>query len=113
MPDNTDGEEPTFDLTLDDAPAEDLAILMSGVSHMMMQAAQAGSEKRLIQFGELNQRLMVENPEAARYLLLESDVSEFVQMVDLDDDTAEQLGVKLVDGEVVDADTEFSDIEVE
>lgn len=108
----TEDEDPTFDLELE-ATAEDLAVLLSGVSHMMLEAVRGGSEERLEQFGELNKRLLNENPEAARYMLLEDEtVGKFAHVADLDDETEENLGIRLIDGEVYDAEN-LTDIDIE
>lgn len=108
-------EEPTFDIGLEDATVDDLVALMSGLTREQAQAARAatvtGDDERLEHLKALAVRLLTENPEAARYLMLESELADDT-VIDLPPDVFAELGVTKVGGELHDAE-EFTDIEVE
>lgn len=109
----TDDEDPTFDLELPDATAEEFALLLSGLSVQMLRYAQLGAEAPVERCDGLLNDLFVENREAARYMFLEADTSEYLVAASLPDETLEALEIELVNGEAYDARGDYEDIEVE
>lgn len=96
------GDDPTFDLTLEDRSAADVRLVLSGLSLAAMQAARAQPEKADRAEGLLED-FMRENRDAVRALMLEATGQEVEFIARVDDDLKEHLGIDVVDGEVIDA----------
>lgn len=113
-------DDPTFDLELPDTSAAELAVILSGISKETLYAIQAaaanpgdpGPARHLDVLDGLTARLLTENREAARHLFLESDAGEFLKTATFPDETLDDLGLELVDGQLYDTEG-MTDIEVE
>lgn len=103
--------EDTYDIELADASIEDLGIMVTGLSTLALQLAQAEQMGRGAQIqldGEevmgLQERLFVENRELARDMILTAGSESDIELeVNLDQDLLDELGLKQVGGRVVDA----------
>lgn len=108
----------TFDLELKDATPEDFAVITGGISLMMVESIKAlkqgaGTEPALEHQSALMERLLRENRDATRYMLLNADVNEYVHVAgELSDSLLDDLGLEQIGDGFVDAES-LTDIDVE
>lgn len=104
-------DPPTFDLEVTDAAPSDLACILGGIGYTAMDAARHNAPGRAKQASALARRIMMENPEASRWLILHTDYTELHGFGD-DAEFLDALDLHITDGEFVDA-RDMTDIEVE
>lgn len=102
----------THDISIPDVTSEEAAIIVVGVSYVMMQAADHRSKERVVQAGELQVKILEENPDVYRHAFLDGDVGDHIHVEALPDDVLDLLGLELIDGKLYDADR-MTDIDVE
>lgn len=102
----------THTVTIPDATDNQAVIILVGISYVMLEAAEHQSKQRVIQAGELQEKVLKQNPDVYRHALLEGDVAEYVHVEALPEDVLDLLGLELVDGDLYDADR-MTDIDVE
>lgn len=95
-------DEPTFDVVLEDLEPIEVACILNGLSMTMLRAAETGHRAHAIATKNVISQFFREHREVARHLLLESGFGGEA-VVGLSDSLEEHLGVRVVDGEVVDA----------
>ena len=116
MPDDSgDGDEPTtYTITVEGLEAQDFAVILAGLGEFGERCALTGLQPGVNHAGLLTEKLLVENPDAAREALVDDNVAKFLTAVGISADTLDELGIEVVDGEMVRAvDDDAVDIEVE
>lgn len=109
----------TYDIELPDVSLEEYAMLSTGLSLLQMQIAQAEQMGQPVRVSvddleDLITRLLMQNREASRVLVLEAQQVEVPANVQVPEDVLDELGLKLVGGEIVDAEAgDWKDIDVE
>lgn len=109
----------TYDIELPDASIDDFGSITTGLTVLAVQitrAQQMGQPSALDarEVTDVMLRLVRENPEPARELLLASNEADLPAEINLPQDILDDLGLMYVDGEIVDAeDSEWENIDIE
>lgn len=105
------GDE-TFDLVLEDAQAIDFATILSGLGIHTAMMEDEGHDAAAAMSSDVSMALLEENPEFARYLLLDDEAGDFISAHNVPDGVMEKIDVRFENGEAIDT-RDMTKIEVE
>lgn len=105
-------DPPTFNLTISDVTPGQMALILGGLGLHAQRGIAAQAPQVVEQAGKATKSLLVENPEAARYTLLDSEAAPHLQPTSFPDECLDELDLEVEGGEVLDARSR-TDIEVE
>lgn len=100
---NDSNDDPTFTLTLEDATAEQLAMIESGLAHQTRFALAHGADDMAQMASDTAMQLLMENPEFGRRMLFEGKKTGGFIIGDVSDEVKDALDIEVVDGEIMDA----------
>lgn len=105
-------DDDTYDIELTDASLEDYAAILGGLGVLTGQLVQIGEQERAIEVNAVMKRLVRENPEATRTVLLDMPEEVNIPPDGISEETLDLLDLEIRAGRLVEAGS-FKDIDVE